>query len=98
VSQNVKRALFVLGSMMLITLFSDLVRFPDRGPLSLLLFSLVVYVFTRTLSKAINKGYISDFMDDVYLGGVISLKYTYDTLLFLSHNNNSATHLKWIMI
>jgi hypothetical protein len=67
-------------------------------PLSPLLFNMVVDVFTRMLSKAALKGYISGFMDDVYPGGVISLQYADDTLLFLSHNKNVAVYLKWIMI
>jgi hypothetical protein len=30
--------------------------------------------------------------------GVISLQYTDDTLLFLSHRDDSANHIKWLMI
>jgi hypothetical protein len=37
-------------------------------------------------------------MDDMYPEGVISLQYADDTLLFLAHDNNSAVHLKWLMI
>jgi hypothetical protein len=36
------------------------------GPLSPLLFNLVVDVFTRILSKAAMKGYITRFMDSLY--------------------------------
>jgi hypothetical protein len=50
------------------------------------------------LIKAAQKGYISGFMDDIYLEGVISLQYADNTLLFLAHDNNSAVHLKWLMI
>jgi hypothetical protein len=65
--------------------------------LSHLLFNLVVDVFTRML-KAAHRGYISGFMDDMYPEGVISLQYASDTLLFLSHGDDSANHLKWLMI
>jgi hypothetical protein len=39
------------------------------GPIPPLLFNLVVDVFTRMLSKAVNKCYISGFMGDVIPGG-----------------------------
>jgi hypothetical protein len=76
---------------------------PGKGhrqgdPLSPLLFNLVVDVLTRMLGKAALKGYIYGLMDDVYPGGVISLQYADDTLLFLSHKNKSTIYLKWIMI
>jgi hypothetical protein len=51
------------------------------------------------LIKATYGGYISGFIDDMYPMWVISLWYAYDTLLFLSHKNDSANnHLKWLMI
>lgn len=31
-------------------------------------------------------------------GGVVSLQYAYDTLLFLSHNTRQAYHLKWLLV
>jgi hypothetical protein len=63
-----------------------------------LLFNLAVDVFTSLLIKATQGGYISDFMDEVYPEGVISLQYADDTLLFLSHEGNLAKYLKWVMI
>jgi hypothetical protein len=50
------------------------------------------------LIKVAHGGYILDFMDDMYPEGVISLQYTDNTLLFLSHRNDSTNHLKWLMI
>jgi hypothetical protein len=37
-------------------------------------------------------------MDDMHPEGVISLQYADDTLLFLSHEGDSATYLKWVII
>jgi hypothetical protein len=44
-----------------------------RGHVITLLFNLVVDVFTRMLIKAAQGGYISGFMDNMYLEEVISL-------------------------
>jgi hypothetical protein len=76
---------------------------PGKGlrqgdPLSPLLFNLVVDVFTRMLMKAARTNYISGFMTSIYPGGVLSLQYADDTLLFLKHDLVSAGHLKWIMV
>jgi hypothetical protein len=62
---------------------------PSKGltsgdPLSPLLFNLVVDVFTRLLTKAAGKGYITGLMTRLYPKGVISLQYADDTLLFLN--------------
>jgi hypothetical protein len=67
-------------------------------PLSPLLFNLVVDMFTRMLMKAARTNYISGFMTSIYPGGVLSLQYADDTLLFLKHDLVSASHLKWIMV
>jgi hypothetical protein len=37
-------------------------------------------------------------MGDLIPGGVVSLQYAYDTLLFLSHNTRQAYHLKWLLV
>jgi hypothetical protein len=76
---------------------------PGKGlrqgdPISPLLFNLVVDVFTRMLMKAASKGYISDFMSNLYPEGVISLQYADDMLMFLAHDTQAACHLKWLMI
>jgi hypothetical protein len=67
-------------------------------PLSPLMFNLVVDVFTRMLTKAAAKGYITGFMDNLYAESIISLQYVDDALLFLKHRYLEACHLKWLMI
>jgi hypothetical protein len=44
----------------------------------------VVDVFTRLLSKAAGKGYITGLMTRLYPEGFINLQYVDDTLLFLN--------------
>jgi hypothetical protein len=63
-----------------------------------LLFNLVGGVFTRMLIKATRKGHITSSMSSLYSEGVLSLQYADDTLLFLKHDNTSASILKWIIL
>jgi hypothetical protein len=51
-------------------------------PLSPLLFHLVADVFTRMLMKAASTNPISGLLPHIFYGGVISLQYADDTLLF----------------
>jgi hypothetical protein len=72
---------------------------PGKGliqgdPLSLLLFNLIVDVFSRMLMKASGKGLITDLMSRMYPEGVISLQYADATLLFMTHDVQAASHLK----
>jgi hypothetical protein len=67
-------------------------------PLSPLLFNLVIDVFSRMLVKAAKEGYIRGFMTSLYPERVISLQYTDDTLIFLSHGYRSTCYLKWVMV
>jgi hypothetical protein len=50
------------------------------------------------LAKAARRDYISGFMEDLIPGGIISLQYADDTLLFLDHDYISVCHLKWLMV
>jgi hypothetical protein len=52
-------------------------------PLSPLLFNLVADVFSRMLMKAARQGLVTSLLPQVVEGGIISLQYVDDTLLFL---------------
>lgn len=45
-------------------------------------FNLVVDVFTKMLSKAANQGLIEGFLSEMLAGGIVSLQYADDTILF----------------
>ena len=66
-------------------------------PMSPLLFNLVVDVFTKMLIKAANQGIISGLLTDMCEGGIVSLQYADDTILFLQNNLPQATHFKWLL-
>jgi hypothetical protein len=58
----------------------------------------VVDVFTRMLLKAARNDLISGLLPRAVEGGVISLQYADDTLLFLEDNLEKANNLKWLLI
>ena len=66
-------------------------------PLSPLLFNLVVDVFTKMLTKAANQGIISGLLTDLFEGGIVSLQYADDTIIFLQNDLLQAAHFKWIL-
>ena len=66
-------------------------------PLSPLLFNLVADVFTRMLIKAASQDLISGLLTDIFPGGIISLQYADDTLLFLQKDLCKAKHFKWLL-
>jgi len=58
-------------------------------PLSPLLFNLVVDVFTKMLTKACTQGLISGLLTNVVEGGIVSLQYADDTILWSFADSNS---------
>ena len=58
-------------------------------PLSPLLFNLVVDVFTKMLTKACTQGLISGLLTNVVEGGIVSLQYANDTILWSFADSNS---------
>ena len=66
-------------------------------PLSPILFNNVVDVFTKMLKKAATNNLIRGLCPHFFPGGIISLQYADDTLLFVENNTSTATHLKWVL-
>jgi hypothetical protein len=66
-------------------------------PLAPLLFNTVVDVFTRMLVKGVNAGLIRGLCSNLIPGGVVSLQYADDTLLFLENDREVAVNFKWIL-
>jgi hypothetical protein len=64
-------------------------------PLFPLLFNLVADIFTRMLSKAARHNLISGLLQNMIEGGIVSLQYAEDTLLFLEDDLEKANNLKW---
>jgi hypothetical protein len=66
-------------------------------PLSPLLFNFVADVFTRMLVKAAQQNLISGLLQRFRDGGVFSLQYADDTLLFMKNDVSQAQNLKWLL-
>jgi hypothetical protein len=66
-------------------------------PLSPLLFNLVVDVLSRMLQKAANVELIRGLGGNLVPGGVVSLQYADDTILFVDSCKEKAEDLKWIL-
>jgi hypothetical protein len=58
----------------------------------------VADVFSRMLMKAAKQGLIIGLLPQVVEGGIISLQYADDTLLFLENNLGKASTLKWLLV
>ena len=55
-------------------------------------------IFTRMLIKAARSNLVSGLMPQVIEGGIISLQYADDTLLFLENDIEKANNLKWLLL
>jgi len=64
-------------------------------PLSPLFFNLVVDVFTKMLIRAANHGIIRGLLPSMCDGGIVSLQYADDAILFLQNDLTQACHFKW---
>jgi hypothetical protein len=62
------------------------------------LFNLVADVFTRMLMKIVKQDFISGLLPQVVEGGVISLQYADNTLLFLENDLEKASTMKWLLV
>jgi hypothetical protein len=66
-------------------------------PIAPLLFNCVVDVISRMLVKGTDSGLIRGLCPNFIPGGVVSLQYADDTLLFLEKDISVAFNLKWIL-
>jgi hypothetical protein len=67
------------------------------NPIAPLLFNCVVDVFSRMLVKGTKCGLIRGLCPNFIPGGVVSLQYADDTLLFLENDPQVTLNLKWIL-
>jgi hypothetical protein len=66
-------------------------------PLSLILFNFVADCLTRLIRKAQENNLITGLISHIIPKGVAILQYADDTILFLKHDLNGATHMKLLM-
>jgi hypothetical protein len=76
---------------------------PGKGlrqgdPISPLLFNLVGDVLTKMLDKAARSGLVKGMLHDFREGGILSLQYADDTILFFSSDISHLTNLKHILL
>ena len=69
----------------------------QEDPLSPILFNLVADVFSKILQKAALKKNMSGVLPHVISGGIMSLQYSDDTLLFLEPSLNNARNVKCLL-
>lgn len=65
--------------------------------LSPVLFNLVVDVFTKMLMKVTARSLIIGLIPEIISGGIISLQYADNTILFLDHSISTARNTKWLL-
>lgn len=76
---------------------------PGKGlrhcdPISPLLFNLVGDALSRMLEKVASSGLVKGVLQDFRKGGILSLQYADDTILFSSSEISHLTNLKQILI
>lgn len=78
-------------------LISNLVKFRQGDPLSPLLFNLVGDAFSRMLEMSACKGLTQGVLQDFKEGGILSLQYADDTILFSSADSSHLLNLKHVI-
>jgi hypothetical protein len=76
---------------------------PGKGlrqgdPLSPFLFNLVGDGLTRMLKRAVDKGLVKDLLEEFRVGGIVSLQYADDSILFSEAEESALENLKYILI
>jgi hypothetical protein len=66
-------------------------------PLAPLLFNFVVDVFSRMVNKGSSSGIVRGLCSHLVPGGVVSLQYADDTLIFLENDERNAINMKWLL-
>jgi hypothetical protein len=66
--------------------------------LSLLLFNLVADVLTKMLAKASREDLVTGLLEQFRPGGVLTLQYAYDIVLFSAADNDSLRNLKCVLM
>jgi hypothetical protein len=66
-------------------------------PLAPLLFNFVVDIFSRMVNKGSSCGIIMGLCNHLVPGGVVSLQYADDTLIFLENDERNAINMKWTL-
>jgi hypothetical protein len=66
-------------------------------PLAPLLFNFVVDIFSRMVNKGSSCGIIRGLCNHLVPGGVVSLQYAEDTLIFLENDERNAINMKWTL-
>jgi hypothetical protein len=70
----------------------------QEDPLSPLLFNLIADMLALLICRAKEDGQITSLVPHLVDGGLSILQYTYDTILFMEHNIEQETNMKFYYV